>query len=395
MSDLWLHDVRLVQPDDGIVPANILISQGRVARIGQPDDELPRGAFSIQGNGRLLTPGLIDLHTHGIGQFLYERSAADIEQAAGMLPRFGTTCVLPTLYRVMNRSSLKLLDELSAALGRVHSVRMPGFHLEGPFLALPGAGAETIPGDLALLEEVLSACRGRVIAMSVSPDTPNVLPVIERLVSKRIVPFITHTQASAEETRAAIEAGARHATHFYDVFPVPAESEPGVRPVGAVEAILADSRASVDFICDGVHVSPFAIRAALAAKTWQGVVMITDSNVGAGAPSGEYDTPWGFRIRIAPGDAARIATASHPYCGALAGSALTMDQGMRNLHRWLPELPSHQLWAMGTSNPARIAGLTGMGQLRVGSDADMVLWDDSLKAAMTWVGGNLVHGEPQ
>ena len=133
-----------------------------------------------------------------------------------------------------------------------------------------------------------------------------------------------------EQTEAAIEAGARHATHFYDVFPVPEETDAGVRPVGAVEAILADSRVSVDFICDGVHVHPAAIRAAVAAKGWEKVMLITDSNIGAGLPPGEHDTPWGYRVRVAPGDAARHATK-----GFLAGSALTMDVGMKNLLRWL------------------------------------------------------------
>ena len=180
-------------------------------------------------------------------------------------------------------------------------------HLEGPFLGLPGAGAQTIPGDVALLDELLAAAGGRVAAMSISPEVPNILPVIERLCESGIVPFITHTQATVEQTEAAIDAGARHATHFYDVFPVPKETDPGVRPVGAVEAILADPRCSVDFIADGVHVHPTAIKAAVAAKGWQGVMLATDSNVGAGLPPGRYASPVGGTVRIAPGDAARMS----------------------------------------------------------------------------------------
>jgi N-acetylglucosamine-6-phosphate deacetylase len=200
---------------------------------------------------------------------------------------------------------------------------------------------------------------------------------------RNILPFITHTRASVEQTEAAIEAGARHATHFYDVFPVPEETDAGVRPVGAVEAILADSRTSVDFICDGVHVHPTAIRAAVAAKGWEKVMLITDSNVGAGLPSGEYDTPWGYRVRVAPGDAAR-----HASKGFLAGSALTMDVGMKNLLRWLaPVLAPEQIWAMGTLNPARLLGLTNKGRIAPGADADLVLWDPQLNAVKTWVGG--------
>ncbi|MBI2497232.1 MAG: N-acetylglucosamine-6-phosphate deacetylase, partial [Opitutae bacterium] len=120
--------------------------------------------------------------------------------------------------------------------------------------------------------------------------------------------FITHTRASVAQTEAAIDAGAVHATHFYDVFYPPTETDPGVRPVGAVETILADPRASVDFIADGIHVHPTAIRAALAAKTFAGVTLITDSNIGAGLPAGVYDTPWGYQVRVSPEEAARHAT---------------------------------------------------------------------------------------
>jgi N-acetylglucosamine-6-phosphate deacetylase len=147
---------------------------------------------------------------------------------------------------------------------------------------------------------------------------------------------------------------------------------------------------SVDFICDGVHVPPVAIRAASAAKGTGGVVLITDSTFGAGLLPGEYETPWGFRVNVAPGDAARISTPGHPGHGLLAGSALTMDQGMRNLSRWL-SLPTHALWAVGTSNPARVVGLEDKGAIRVGADADLVLWDDQLQVLMTWVAGNLCY----
>jgi N-acetylglucosamine-6-phosphate deacetylase len=223
--------------------------------------------------------------------------------------------------------------------------------------------------------------------MSISPDTPGILPVIQRLRAEGIPVFITHTRASVEQTEAALEAGATHATHFYDVFPLPPETDPGVRPVGAVEAILADPRATVDFIADGVHVHPTAIRAAVAAKGWSGVLLITDSNVGAGLPPGVYPTPWGFPVHVSPGMAARHATKN-----TLAGSALTMDRGMANLLRWLP-LPPEQVWAMGTLNPARLLGLTAKGRLESGADADLVLWDEDLTAASTWLRGEQVYAK--
>jgi N-acetylglucosamine-6-phosphate deacetylase len=354
------------------------------------DEAPPPGATELDACGSLLTPGLIDLHTHGIGRSLYERSPEDLLEGAAMLPRFGTTCVLPTLYRVFGREFMNHLSQLAAGLDQVTTVRFPGFHLEGPFLALPGAGAECLPGDLVLLDEILDACKGKAVVMSISPDTPNILPVIERLVEKGVIPFMTHTCASVAQTEVAMAAGAIHATHFYDVFPLPPVQTGGVRPCGAVEAILATPECSVDFIPDGTHVEPVAIRAALAAKGFRKVLLITDSNIGAGLPDGVHETPWGYSVLVKAGEGARVADEGHPKKGGLAGSALTMDAGIRNLFQWL-DLPPEQIWAMGTSNAADLVRLHHLGRIQPGAAADLVLWNESLEVETTWLAGREVY----
>lgn len=384
MPSLLIRNVRLVKPGRSIDSGDVLVHDGRIVSTGRvcvsvPDMEI------IDGCGRLLTPGLIDVHTHGIMRSLYESGPDGLRSAARELGRFGVTTVLPTIVPQIRDGWLDRLSELAAAIPSVREVNIPGLHVEGPFMAVGGAACPTLPGDLGLLDRILAACAGRLAVMSVSPDTPDILPVIRRLRQEKVTVFLTHTRASVEQTEAALEAGAVHATHFYDVFYPPPEKDPGVRPVGAVEAILADPRASVDFIADGVHVHPTAIRAAVAAKTWAGVVLITDSNIGAGLPSGIYDTPWGYRVKVSPGTAARHETKNF-----LAGSALTMDRGMTNLLAWL-KLPPEQVWAMGTLNPARILGLARKGRLEPGADADLVLWDDDLTAARTWVNGHSVY----
>ena len=393
MNDTIIANVRALEPGKGVIAAWVRVRQDRIVELG-PSDRTPRDAAEwIDGGGRLLTPGLIDIHTHGLEQFGYEAGPDQIIAASRRLGQFGTTCVLPTLYRAVSRPRLGELEQLAAALSAVKDACMPGFHLEGPFLALPGAGAQTMPGDLGLLEELWAAAGGKVRAISISPEVPNILPVIERSCALGIVPLITHTRATAAQAEAAIDAGARHATHFYDVFPLPEETDPGVRPVGVVEAILANSRCTVDFIADGVHVHPTAVRAAIAAKGWQGVMLITDSNVGAGLPPGTYSSPVGGMIRIAPGDAARLHQPGLPLDGELAGSALTMDRGMANLLTWL-DLPEDQIWAMGSRNPARLLGLATKGTLCVGADADLVLWEQTTsrpRAVRTWVAGRCVY----
>ncbi|MBM3852119.1 MAG: amidohydrolase family protein [Verrucomicrobia bacterium] len=382
MPPLLIQNVRLVRPGLSIEPGDVLIRDGRIAALGTVPASLDlAGASRVDGGGRLLTPGLIDVHTHGVRHSLYETGPAGLRAAARELGRFGVTAVLPTIVPQIRVGWLEGLAAIAAAIPSVTEVRIPGLHVEGPFMAVGGAACPTLPGDLGLLEEILAACGGRMAVMSLSPDAPNIIPVIRRLRERGVVVFLTHTRAGVEATEAALEAGAVHATHFYDVFHAPAETEPGARPVGAVEAILADSRASVDFIADGVHVHPTAIRAALAAKGWRGVLLITDSNIGAGLPPGIYDTPWGYPVKVSPTDAARHATKNF-----LAGSSLTMNRGMANLLHWL-QLPPEQIWAMGTLNPARLLGLERQGRLEPGAEADLVLWEESLEPARTWVGG--------
>jgi N-acetylglucosamine-6-phosphate deacetylase len=392
MNNLLITNVRALNPGIGVVAAWIKIADGKIAALGL--DNFPPGDASetIDGGGRLLTPGMIDLHTHGIEHFAYESGPEQLVEASRRLARYGTTCVLPTLYKCLAKSRLGELEKIADALEVVTDVCMPGLHLEGPFMGVTGAGAHTNAGDLGLVDELLDAARGKTLAMSLSPEVENIIPVIERLVERGVVPLVTHTRATVEQTEAAIDAGARHATHFYDVFPLPPETEPGVRPAGAVEVFLAHPRASVDFIADGVHVHPVAIKAAVAAKGWQNVILITDSNVGAGLPPGNYDTPVGGAVRIAAGDAARINQPGTPMDGLLAGSALTMDRGMSNLLEWL-DLPADKTWALGTLNPARLLGLSQKGDLRLGADADLVLWDECkgrLQARQTWVHGRTV-----
>jgi N-acetylglucosamine-6-phosphate deacetylase len=384
MPSLLIRNVRLVTPGQHVRPGDVLVRDGRIVATGTIGGAA-EDVKIVNGGGRLLSPGLIDVHTHGIMHSLYESGPDGLRQAARELGRFGVTTVLPTIVPQIRNGWLDRLGEIAAAIPSVREVNIPGLHIEGPFMAVGGAACPTLPGDLSLLEQILSACAGRLAVMSVSPDAPGIGPVIRRLRKEKVTVFLTHTRATAEQTDAALEAGATHATHFYDVFYPPAESEPGVRPVGAVEAILADPRASVDFIADGVHVHPTAIRAALAAKTWAGIVLITDSNIGAGLPSGVYDTPWGYRVKVSPGDAARHETKNF-----LAGSALTMDRGMANLLAWL-KLPPEQVWAMGTLNPARLLGLDRKGRLEPGADADLVLWNEDLTAAQTWVNGISVY----
>ena len=411
MSDLVIRNVRALQPGTGVIGDTVVVRDGQVAAIETRGGRPGTGAGSddaaesvpgqsaaahtpeVDGGGRLLTPGLIDIHAHGIEHWVYETDPASMRAGLARLSAYGVTCILPTLVRAMHWGDLEKLAALSAAMDEVETVSVPGLHLEGPFLALPGAGCDTIPGDVALLEALLEATGQRVWAMSLSPDVAHATSIAGALAERGIVGFMTHTAGTVAQTRALIEAGVRHATHFYDVFPVPEEGDPGVRPCGVVEAVLADERVSVDFIADGVHVDPVAIEMAVRCKGPAGVLAITDANVGAGLGEGTYPCPWGYDVRVREGEACRIHAPGQSNDGVLAGSGLTMDRAVSNLLRWL-DLTEAEVWSMATRSVAERLGLSRKGDLRPGADADLVLWDreaGELRANRTWVAGRCVH----
>jgi len=342
----------------------------------------------------VLSPGLIDIHTHGIEKYSFEYPD-QLCAGAAALPKYGVTAFLPTIVPdTSDKHFFKKLSALADALDRIDQVHIPGFHLEGPFVAISGAACQLCDGDVSLLQDMVAACAAKVAAVSVAPEVKNIIPVIEWLTEHHIVPFITHTKADVDQTVKAIAAGARHATHFYDVFYAPEAADGGVRPVGCVEAFLADKRCSVDFIADGVHVHPMAVKAALAAKGYENIILITDANIGAGLPAGIYDSPWGFKIKVAPGAGARIEDPDNPHHGGLAGSALTMNVGVNNLRQWL-DLPAEQIFAMAAANPARLLHLRHKGKIQPGYDADLVLWkklaDGAYQTACTLVAGKIVY----
>jgi len=387
VSGLLIRNARLVQPDGIRTGLDVLCRDGKIVRVaaGRPADA--RDAEVVDAGGAYLGPGLIDLHIHGCRQWLIDRGAEDLSAVAEALPQYGVTGFLPTVGPLPPGQDARFLAALAAA--RPRGAQILGFHLEGPFLALTGALPPEALGraDAERAKALIDAARPHRAIFSISPDFEDIERLLPVMTAGGVPAFITHTRATVAQTRRAIELGARHATHFYDVFPAPPETEPGVRPCGAVEAVLADERVSVDFILDGVHVDPAAVRLALKCKGPDRVCLITDANVGAGLPPGRHCLADGEEIAFARRGAPARLTRRSRLPGALAGSGLTMDQAVRNAVKMLGlDVPTAV--RLAGLNPARVLGLEkSKGRIAPGYDADLVLLDEELHVLRTWVGG--------
>jgi N-acetylglucosamine-6-phosphate deacetylase len=264
-----------------------------------------------------------------------------------------------------------------------------GFFLEGPFLALPGAiGAEALKErTVERIASLKKAVKPYKAIFAASPDVEGIHNLIPFMAESKTPVFMTHTAADVEQTQTAIELGGCHATHFYDVMPCPEERDGGVRPCGFVEAVLADASVSVDFILDGEHVEPVAVKMALECKGPDRVCLVTDANLGAGCPPGRYRGFSNEEVEFAYAGAPARGTENSSIAGGLAGSGLTMDRAVRNAVTLL-DLDIPLAVRMASMNPAQVLGLSEKkGQIKTGCDADLVLLDKNLQVLRTWVQG--------
>ena len=384
---MLIKNATVVEPDRLVEGQAVLCRGAKIVRVGPELEPDAAGEDVFDAAGGLLAPGYIDLHTHGGHKFLIDHGADELAGLCGVLPRYGVTGLLAGVCPRPRGEDTAFLAELAKV--RSEGSQLFGLHLEGPFLTLTGAlPPDSVGADGAdRVHELIRACAPYRAVFSISPDLPGIAALIPEMTQGGGPVFITHTAADVRQTQAAIEAGARHATHFYDVFPCPPVRDPGVRPCGAVEAVLADPRASVDFILDGEHVDPVAVKMALACKGPDRVCLITDANVGAGLPPGRHEFVGGAEVEFKyEGGPARLTERSR-YPGGLAGSGLTMDRAVRNAVSMLG-IGIPLAVRMASLNPAKVLGLDDVkGRVRAGYDADLVLLDSSLRVVRTWVGG--------
>ncbi len=389
MNRTLIKKADLVLPDKVVRDKDVLVENGKIIRIGNGGSLSCRDQeVCVDGNGLYLSPGFIDIHFHGMHSYLVDNGPEDLEQICCRLPAYGVTGFLPTVTPRPEGKDAEFLSTLSTTTYK--GTHVLGFFLEGPFVAITGAlppeGLGT-PSEKRV-RSMRDACLPYRAVFAVSPDLPGSMECIPIMAENEAPVFLTHTRATVEQTLEGIGKGISHATHFYDVFPLPEETDPGVRPAGAVEAVLSEPHVSVDFILDGEHVDPIVVKMALQCKGPDKVCLISDANRGAGLPPGVYAGIGGSEVKFAyPGAPARMTkNTSSP--GGLAGSGLLLNMAVANALKFLTiDLPLGV--RMASLNPARVLGLADKkGIIEEGYDADLVLMDTSLNIRKTWVSGS-------
>jgi N-acetylglucosamine-6-phosphate deacetylase len=382
MASLVIRNATLVRPDRLAPDGAVRVERGRLVWVG-PAVEAGRADTEIDARGQLLTPGLVDLQLNGAFGHDFTANPESVWAVAERLPRYGVTAFLPTIITgpegVVRRAQTVLAKGAPEDIG-THAQPL-GLHLEGPFLNPAKRGAHPPEHlrapDLEWAADWLPETGVRLVTLA--PELPGALELTRRLVERGVVVSMGHSAASYAEARAGLEAGITYGTHLYNAMAPFEHREPGV-----VGALLADERATVGVIADGVHVHPGAVRVAWRAKGPGGVTLVSDAMAGLGMGEGVFKL--GDRAVTVRGGTARLED------GTLAGSVLSMDAAVRNL----VEMTGCEVFkavAAATGTPARALGGAGhdVGGLAVNGRADLVLLTLDLEVAATWVGGTLAY----
>jgi N-acetylglucosamine-6-phosphate deacetylase len=334
-------------------------------------------------DGHWIVPGFVDIHTHGGGGHTFTTGDPDsARSAAAFHLAHGTTTLLASLVS----SPYELMRDATAAFAPlVAEGVLAGIHYEGPYVSTVRCGAQN-PAflrdpSLSELTDLLDLGGGAVRMVTLAPELPGALAAIELLVSRRVVAAVGHTDATYEQTGAAIIAGATVATHLFNGMRGPHHREPG-----PVFALLGSPNVVCELIADGIHLHQGTLAFAAGVAGPDRAALVTDAMEAAGMPDGTYELG-GQPVVVAEGTA-RLAT-SDGTPGAIAGSVLTMDAALRQVVA--AGISMVDACRMAATTPARAIGLgERVGALMPGLRADLVVLDDNLNVVRVMRGGTWV-----
>jgi N-acetylglucosamine-6-phosphate deacetylase len=353
--------------DGSLVPGDVSIEAGEVEDVG----------LMPAGNGGIAAPGFVDLHINGFaGVDFSTTDQAGYRRAAQALASTGVVAFQPTFISApfdQYRSALATAAAAQKELAAAPLARLVGVHLEGPFLSPQWPGAHD-PAYLMAPDPQRAATLldgGPVTMVTLAPELPGGLELVERLVAGGVVVSCGHSDADARTAHAAFDGGARAITHIYN-----AHRRWRPRDPGLAGAAIVRPEVFVEAITDGVHLAPEAAYATFLA-TRSRYCLVTDAVEAAMADPGSYRLA-NRAIEVADG-AARLPD------GTLAGSVLTMDQAVRNLVAGGAD-PTEALNAASAA-PAALLGRSDLGTIAPGAPANLVVLDDQLRVTRTLVGG--------
>lgn len=387
----------LVLPGRVLPNASLLIDGARIAAVDPNARIDAAGATIVETPECYVVPGFVDVHVHGVdGHDTLDEGDA-VARIASRLPRYGVTAFCPTTVACAPQALRTVLAQVATAraVRPANSARVLPAHLESNFINPEYRGAQpaeclrlpsdpVVRGDGAFsthdILDIIAGARADVGIVTLAPELPGGVDLVRTLVAAGTRVSLGHSGASLDEAMAAIDAGARHATHLFNRMAPMTHRAPGV-----AGAVLARDEVAAELICDGYHVHPAMSRIAITSKGVGRVMAITDGTAGSGLPVGSIARLGGRPIRVTEHAAVLDE-------GTLAGSTLTMDRAFRTIATAFGFSVADAAMLCSTT-PARELGLTGAGVLVEGGSADIVVLDRRFHVVRTFIDGLEVYAK--
>jgi N-acetylglucosamine-6-phosphate deacetylase len=381
MTTTAIYASRILTPFEEISDAVIIVEGTQITGMGHRDEiRVPSGATDYVATGLTVVPGFVDIHVHGAGGHdVMEAEEEALDKIACTLARHGTTSMVATTVTAPIDDTCRSLEGIASYIHAHEKAQenprltseILGIHLEGPFINPARRGvhplAAIVPPSTGVFEQLLKAGDGRVKILTLAPEMPGGMKLVEAAAAAGLTVAMGHTDADYEQAREAIRAGARHAVHTYNAMRPFSHRDPGI-----LGAVMTDPEVTAEIIVDGVHVAVPAIQVLIGAKGTETVMLVSDGIAATGMRDGAYRLG-DFEVQVRDG----VARNSE---GKLAGSTLTMERALRNLVAL--GVPLIDAVRMATILPARRLGLGGKkGVIAPGADADLVVLTPDLRVA--------------
>jgi len=391
-----LTNGRLVLPREVLVGKALVGEGDKIVGVGDPDalgDEVER----IDVGGRYVTPGLVDIHTHGaLGHTFNEPTAEAFEAITAANAAHGVTALLATVATAPIPALVQCLEAARAwmpPLSPPHAggvggggAQVLGVHLEGPYFNPAQKGAQDpahlrVPDDgspAALLEHA-----GVLRVMTYAPELPGALELTAECAARGIVPAAGHSAAQDTHVLAAMRLGLRHAVHLWSGQSSTVRQGPWRRP-GLLEAALAYDELTAEIIADHRHLPPTLMRLAYKCKGADHLCIVSDATAGAGMPEGTRFRLGGVECQVQDGVGMLLDRK------AFAGSTTLLNRMVAILVE-AAGVPLVEAVRMASLTPARIVGFDGRkGSLEPGKDADVAIFEDDFTVWRTMIAGRWV-----
>ncbi|MES2996179.1 MAG: N-acetylglucosamine-6-phosphate deacetylase [Verrucomicrobiota bacterium] len=371
-------NAHIVSPDVEIENGTLVIENGRIREVVS-GREVPEADETIDAGGRYVMPGFFDIHCHGADRKdVCDNSVESLRHIAKTKLKEGVTTWLPTTLTQPQEKLEEIAGKCAEYMANQEFCRTPGLHVEGPFINVKNAGAQNPQfvrppnfDELRRIHEIASA-----LIVSIAPDVEGANEVIAKAAELGIRSSAAHTSATAAQVRDSIAAGLTHLTHFCNQM-TPVHH----REIGCVGMGLTDERLMLEVICDKIHLAPEMLKLGFQLVGIDRLMMITDSMAASWMTAGEVSLG-GLPVIVKDGKAVLKEG------GALAGSALKFNDGVKNIVE-ITGLPLHQIVKATSWNQAQSLGLDGFGKIEPGFHADLAILDKDFSVWKTLVGGEV------